>query len=82
MTTVGTVERVDPDGMLRPGGASVRFTADGDTRARYLTLGRLRRRRWGQIGDVVYDPSESDRFIVDDVLYGPDRTYCPQRSRR
>ena len=62
VTTVGTVLRVDPDGALSPGGASVRFTALGDTRARHVTLGGYADDYIeGQVVDVVYDPAEPDR---------------------
>ena len=72
VTTVGTVLRVDPDGRWSSGGASVRFTAHGVTRARDVTLGGYADDYVeGQGVDVVYDPSDPDRFIIDDALYGP-----------
>lgn len=78
VTTVGTVIRIDPDALWSPGGASVRFSADGETRARYVTLGGYADDYVeGQVADVVYDPSDPDRFIIDDALYGPDWTYWP-----
>ncbi|SDN48393.1 DUF3592 domain-containing protein [Geodermatophilus sp. DSM 45219] len=72
VTTVGTVLRVDHDDDWSSGGASVRFTADGVTRARYVSLGGYADDYVeGQVVDVVYDRSDPDRFIVDDALYAP-----------
>lgn len=72
VTTVGTIVRVDPAVKWAPGGAVVRFTAGGDTSARYVSLG------WyadeyeeGQTVDVVYDLSDPERFSIDDVGYEP-----------
>jgi hypothetical protein len=72
VTTVGTVLEVEPDTWSDPGSASVRFTADGVTRARDVTLGGYADDYVeGDDVSVVYDPAEPDRFIVDDALYGP-----------
>jgi hypothetical protein len=72
VTTVGTIVEVDPDGRWDPGGASVRFTAGGDTAARYVSLGSYADEyEEGQTVDVVYDRSDPRRFTIDDALYEP-----------
>ena len=78
VTTVGTVVSVDSDTRLDPGGASVRFTVDDDTRVRLVSLGGYADYYVeGQVVDVVYDPSAPDRFIMDDALYAPGWTEWP-----
>ncbi|MDT0275807.1 DUF3592 domain-containing protein [Blastococcus goldschmidtiae] len=72
VTTVGTVVEVEPDTGIDAGSASVRFTVDGVTRARDVTLGGYADDYVaGDVVDVVYDPVAPDRFIIDDALYGP-----------
>ena len=73
VTTVGTVDRVDPDGSQGEGSAYVEFTADGDTGTRQVSLGGYADEFVeGQVVDVVYDPADPDRFTIDDVPYGSD----------
>lgn len=73
VTTVGTVERVDPDGSQGEGSAFVEFTIDGDTGVRQVSLGGYADEYVeGQVVDVVYDPADPDRFTIDDVPYGSD----------
>ena len=75
VTTVGTVVEIDPDSLWNAGSASVRFTAGSDTRSRSVTLGGyVDGYVKGDVVDVVYDPVNPDRFIIDDALYGPDWT--------
>jgi Protein of unknown function (DUF3592) len=75
VTTVGTVVEIDPDSLWDAGSASVRFTADGDARSRPVTLGGYADGYVeGDVVDVVYDPADPGRFIIDDALYGPDWT--------
>jgi hypothetical protein len=75
VTTVGTVLDVEPDRWWDAGSASVRFTADGITRPRDVSLGGYADGYVeGDVVDVVYDPSDPDRFIIDDALYGFDWT--------
>jgi hypothetical protein len=75
VTTVGAVVETDPDRWWDAGSASVRFTAGGDTRARPVTLGGyVDDYVAGDVVDVVYDPADPGRFIIDDALYGPDWT--------
>ena len=72
VTTVGTIVRVDPGGKWDPGGAAVRFTAGGDTSARYVSLGSYADEyEEGQTVDVVYDLSDPERFSIDEVGYEP-----------
>ncbi|MGY1751897.1 DUF3592 domain-containing protein [Blastococcus sp. SYSU D01042] len=75
ITTVGTVMAVKPDEWWDAGAASVRFSADGVTRAREVILGGYADDyAAGDVVDVVYDPAAPERFIIDDALYGPDWT--------
>ncbi|UOX99857.1 DUF3592 domain-containing protein [Blastococcus sp. PRF04-17] len=75
VTTVGTVEWVEPDSKWSDGAASVRFTAGGSTESRDVTLGGFAADYVaGDVVDVWYDPADPDRFIIDDALYGPDWT--------
>lgn len=75
VTTVGTVVQVEPDTEWSAGVAAVRFTADGNTGIRRVTLGGYADDYVeGDVVDVVYDPADPDRFIVDDALYGPEWT--------
>ena len=72
VTTVGTIVHVDPGGKWDPGGAAVRFTAGGETAARYVSLGSYADEyEEGQTVDVVYDLSDPERFSIDDVGYEP-----------
>ena len=80
VTTVGTVQHVDPDGAWSPGGALVRFTADGESRTSYVGLGGYADDyAGGETVTVVYDPGAPDRFIIDDALYAPGWTEWPLR---
>jgi hypothetical protein len=75
VTTVGTVVQVDPDSWWSAGAASVSFTAHDVTQARDVTLGDYADAyAEGDVVDVVYDPSDPDRFTIDDALYGFDWT--------
>jgi hypothetical protein len=75
VTTVGTMLEIEPDRWWDAGSASVRFTAGGDTRSRPVTLGGyVDDYAEGDVVDVVYDPADPGRFIIDDALYGPDWT--------
>jgi hypothetical protein len=75
VTTVGTVVEIDPDSLWDAGSASVRFTAGDDTWSRPVTLGGfVDDYVEGDVVDVVYDPADPARFIIDDALYGPDWT--------
>ncbi|TFV63085.1 UNVERIFIED_ORG: DUF3592 domain-containing protein [Bacillus sp. AZ43] len=75
VTTVGTVVQVEPDSKWSTGAAAVRFTADGDTGIRRVTLGGYADDYVeGDVVDVVYDPVDPGRFIIDDALYGPEWT--------
>jgi hypothetical protein len=72
ITTVGTVVSVDYDSPPVPGGASVRFTAAGETRSRYVWLGSdADDYVEGQEAFVVHDPTHPDRFTLDDSTYAP-----------
>jgi hypothetical protein len=72
VTTVGTVEQVEHDSGWTAGAASVRFSADGVTATRRVTLGGYADDHTeGDVVDVVYDPADPDRFIIDDALYAP-----------
>lgn len=78
VTTVGTVQRVDADEKYDSGGAAVRFTADGDTDDRYVSLGGYADDYVeGQVVDVVYDLADPARFTVDDVPFAPRWTEWP-----
>ncbi|WP_164704336.1 DUF3592 domain-containing protein [Blastococcus litoris] len=71
VTTVGTVVQVEPDSTWSTGAASVRFTANGTTQSRDVLLGGYADDYVsGDAVDVVYDPADPDRFIIDDALYG------------
>ncbi|MFD2091748.1 hypothetical protein [Blastococcus deserti] len=75
-TTVGTLASVDYDAPPIPGGASVRFTADGETRTHYVWLGAdADDYVAGQEVFVVYDPDHLDRFTIDDSQYAPAWTH-------
>jgi hypothetical protein len=72
VTTVGTVVEIDLGRWWEMESASVRFTAGGDTRSRPVALGGfVDGYVEGDAVDVVYDPADPDRFIIDDALYGP-----------
>ncbi|MGY1802699.1 DUF3592 domain-containing protein [Blastococcus sp. SYSU D00922] len=72
VTTVGTVVQVEPDSTWSTGAASIRFSAAGDTRSRQVTLGGYADDYVaGDVVDVVYDPADPERFVIDDALYGP-----------
>jgi hypothetical protein len=75
VTTVGTVVEIDPDSLWDAGSASVHFTAGGDARSRPVALGGYADDyAEGDVVDVVYDPADPGRFIIDDALYGPNWT--------
>lgn len=76
VTTVGTIESVDYDSALFPGGATVAFTAGGRARSEYTWLGSdADDYVESQDVFVVYDPTHPDRFTIDDSQYAPAWTY-------